>query len=48
MEYELAQYKGNFRNGKREGHGKMIWSDGSCFEGLWKNDLRLNGTMIMA
>lgn len=48
VEYEVGQYKGHFRNGKREGFGKMIWGDGSCFEGLWKNDLRGQGTMIMA
>lgn len=47
MEYEVAQYFGNFRNGKREGQGKMVWGDGSCFEGLWKNDLRYSGTMVM-
>lgn len=40
VEYEVGQYKGYFRNGKREGQGKMIWGDGSCFEGFWKNDLR--------
>jgi len=26
----------------------MVWSDGSCFEGIWKNDERFQGTMIMA
>jgi len=26
----------------------MVWGDGSCFEGQWKNDLRLKGTMVMA
>jgi hypothetical protein len=26
----------------------MVWGDGSCFEGNWKNDLRSNGTMNMA
>lgn len=48
MEFEVGQYKGSFRNGKRDGFGKMIWGDGSCFEGQWKNDMRSNGTMIMA
>jgi hypothetical protein len=33
MEFEVGQYKGSFRNGKRDGFGKMIWGDGSCFEG---------------
>lgn len=47
LEYEQAEYIGNFRNGMREGYGKMIWADGACFEGTWKNDMRLEGTMIM-
>ena len=46
-EGEMAQYKGYFRNGKREGRGKIIWADGSCFEGEWKNDERCHGRMIM-
>jgi hypothetical protein len=25
----------------------MIWADGSVFDGIWKNDQRLNGSMIM-
>ena len=47
LEYEMAQYKGQFRSGKREGKGKMIWADGSCFEGSWSNDLRQYGRMVM-
>ena len=47
VEYEQAQYKGMFRNGKRDGYGKMVWQDGSNFEGIWKNDLRYSGTMLM-
>jgi hypothetical protein len=48
VEYEQAQYKGMFRNGKREGRGRMVWSDGSSFEGLWKNDERSEGRMVMS
>lgn len=48
VEYEQAKYKGNFVNGKREGFGKLVWQDGSCFEGQWKNDMRLEGRMVMA
>ncbi len=33
VEYEIGHYKGQFRQGKREGKGKMIWSDGSVFDG---------------
>ena len=43
VEYEVAQYKGQFRNGKREGKGKMVWADGTVFDGLWQNDERLRG-----
>jgi hypothetical protein len=48
VEFEPAQYFGHFRNGKREGHGKMVWADGSNFEGYWKDDERKEGTMVMA
>lgn len=47
LHFELAYYKGNFRNGKREGKGKMVWQDGTSFEGIWKNDSRYKGRMIM-
>jgi len=32
----------------REGKGKMIWSDGSVFEGQWVKDQRFSGRMIMS
>jgi len=47
IEFEIAQYKGNFRLGRREGKGKMVWADGSSFEGTWLNDMRHEGKMIM-
>ena len=34
--------------GRREGFGCMYWADGSNFEGIWKNDQRSKGRMIMA
>lgn len=43
MEFELAQYKGNFFCGKRSGKGKMVWGDGSVFDGTWENDQRKHG-----
>jgi len=46
-EYEEATYEGNFKGGKREGHGVMTWADGSTYTGLWKNDKRINGEMKM-
>ena len=47
-QYELAKYIGNFSVGRREGLGSMYWADGSNFTGLWKNDSRINGKMIMS
>jgi len=32
-EFEVAQYHGNFFQGRRDGKGKMIWADGTIFEG---------------
>ena len=37
------------RTGQREGKGKMQWSDGSLFEGIWRNDkANGQGRMIFA
>ena len=47
VEYEVAVYKGNFRQGMRDGKGKMVWQDGAAFDGLWVNDKRHRGKMIM-
>lgn len=33
-----GEYIGSFRHDKREGKGTIKWSDGSEFEGIWKND----------
>ena len=46
--YELAQYEGEFRQGRREGKGTMVWGDGTTFEGTWKNDMRHQGKLIMS
>ena len=36
-----ASYQGSFDSyGKRDGHGKMTWPDGSYYDGTWKNNLR--------
>lgn len=37
-ETEEAEYKGNFKAGKRDGYGVMTWNDGSTFKGVWKGD----------
>ncbi len=46
-EYEEATYEGLFKAGKREGFGIMTWADGSQFKGIWKNDMRHDGEMVM-
>lgn len=44
---EWGHYEGNWKANLRNGSGRMRWSDGSEFEGLWVNDERVNGTMRM-
>lgn len=46
-EFEEATYEGNFKAGKREGFGVLTWADGSQFRGIWKNDQRIEGEMLM-
>jgi hypothetical protein len=42
-DYDLAIYEGEFKNGKREGHGKFTNRDGSYYYvGQWLND-KMNG-----
>lgn len=39
-EFELgAFYLGQWKLGKREGHGKQVWNDGSVYEGSWLNNM---------
>lgn len=45
---ESAKYVGNFRHGKRDGFGIMIWGDGTTFRGHWAHDLRHRGQLLMA
>ena len=47
-EFEEAEYKGNFKAGKRDGYGIMTWTDGSSFKGIWKNDKRHHGEMVLS
>ncbi|CAI2359156.1 unnamed protein product [Moneuplotes crassus] len=39
--YENAEYIGEVKNGKRHGKGKITFSDGREYEGLWEDDLRI-------
>ena len=32
-------YKGQFKNGLREGRGTQIWEDGSIYVGNWRNGM---------
>ena len=33
-------YVGEFKNGERHGKGKLIWADGSTYDGFWQDDVR--------
>lgn len=35
-------YEGEWKNGKRDGHGKYVWPDKSFYEGEWVED-KANG-----
>ena len=35
-------YIGDYVNGKKNGHGKMVYKDGSSYDGEWKDD-KING-----
>ncbi|MFN5031718.1 MAG: MORN repeat-containing protein [Flavobacteriia bacterium] len=35
--YAKGEYEGSWRNGERNGQGKMTWSTGDSFEGNWEN-----------
>jgi hypothetical protein len=37
-----SEYKGDFKNGKREGRGKIVYYNGDIYEGTF-NDGRANG-----
>lgn len=39
---EKAIYKGELKDGVREGRGMQIWKDGTVYMGEWKSD-RING-----
>ena len=35
---DFAYYQGRLVDGKRDGYGKQIWEDGTCFEGFFEDD----------
>lgn len=44
---DASTYKGNFKNGLREGLGESVYLDGSCYQGNWKNGMK-NGKGVFA
>ena len=40
MDYFIGKYEGNFKNGIKEGYGRMIYKNGDLFDGNWKNDIK--------
>nr|UMO79852.1 Morn repeat domain containing protein [Pandoravirus aubagnensis] len=45
----MSLYKGGWADGKRHGHGKALWSDGTRYEGDWAYDrCDGQGTMVCA
>jgi hypothetical protein len=44
-DFEEATYQGEWKAGKRQGKGSIVWADGSSFSGEWLNDMRHFGEM---
>jgi hypothetical protein len=42
-----AEYVGQWKAGKRHGHGKITWADGTNFKGEWVNDERKKGKQTL-
>jgi hypothetical protein len=47
MSNELAKFEGMWKFNQRNGPGKMVWPDGSKYEGEWVNDQRTFGKLLM-
>ena len=41
--YKSSIYYGNFKEGKKDGMGIMIYQNGRLFEGIFENDIRTSG-----
>ena len=44
---DLGEFVGFWKRDKRDGQGEMKYLDGSIFNGIWKNDMRYKGELIM-
>lgn len=38
--YVNGIYRGDYKNGRREGLGRFEWSNGEVYQGFWKNGLK--------
>lgn len=36
----LERYTGEYKDGKKNGHGKMTYENGAVYEGYWKDDMK--------
>lgn len=43
-----GDYKGEFRDSKRDGKGTFTWSNGDAFEGDWSSDEMVSGTYFFS
>ncbi|MFC1844508.1 hypothetical protein ACFLZ5_06915, partial [Thermodesulfobacteriota bacterium] len=44
--FPTGEYVGEFKNGMRNGKGKLVLADGEVYEGNWKND-RKHGAGVL-
>lgn len=40
-------YRGELKDGKKEGRGEIYWPDGKSFRGYWKNDVRCGPGILL-
>jgi hypothetical protein len=41
------KYVGNFNQGVREGKGEYFYSEGTVFKGMWHNDEKVDGELVL-
>jgi hypothetical protein len=41
------KYQGSFQEGKKEGRGVYYFSEGTVFSGIWSNDEKLEGELVL-
>lgn len=40
-------YKGEFKEGKRDGRGVYYFSEGTVYEGIWQNNYKTQGELTL-